>query len=146
MRGLCGLALILFHLDSANADQRAQSLSAQAESGSNDDDGSTSNGPNTSSGQSRPGKTTPSYEDVATSDIPRGDAGPESGQEAKETMMKKATAGKKTNKIDYKGERVVQDPVTGRDVIVKDADFDGEFRILEGPECISLMLPLYQLF
>lgn len=43
-------------------------------------------------------------------------------------MMKKANETHKTNKVEYKGERVVTDPVTGRDVIVKDADDAGELR------------------
>ena len=58
--------------------------------------------------------------------LPRGDNVPQNAQEEKEQMMRKANAGKKDNKVEYKGERVVKDPVTGRDVIVKDADFGGE--------------------
>jgi hypothetical protein len=79
--------------------------------------------------------------------IPRED-GPKSGAEEKEELMKKAqTAGQKSNKIEYKGcvdvaglnifcacaedfllrERIVKDPVTGQDVIVKDAQKNCKF-------------------
>lgn len=76
--------------------------------------------------------------DEDLSKIPRGDAGPQTGKEEKDELMKKsAEAGKRTNKVEYKGyvsspfasraspdreilrERIVTDPVTGQDVIVK---------------------------
>lgn len=108
----------------ADADERAQRLTAEAgrEFVPDRDD----------SDEERKKKKQPKKEEAEddeeeTKNIPRGDAAPSSGKEEKDEMMKKANAGKPTNKIEYKGERVVKDPVTGKDVIVKDADFGSEW-------------------
>ena len=42
--------------------------------------------------------------------------------------MKKANAGHTTNKVEFKGYRIVKGPVTGNDVVIKDADFGGKQR------------------
>lgn len=51
------------------------------------------------------------------------------GQQEKEEMMRKARANTQPNAKDFerKGEREVYDPVTGRNVIVRDAKLEGEF-------------------
>lgn len=83
-------------------------------------------------------------DELDVSKMSRGDAPPSSGAEEKEQMMKKATAGKKTNKIEFKGSRIVTDPVTGQDVVIKDADFgayDAKQPNLRHPEKESPVLP-----
>lgn len=58
-----------------------------------------------------------------------GTEGATSGQSEKAEMMKKARENKQPNAKEFerKGEREVYDPVTGRNVIVRDARLEGAF-------------------
>lgn len=68
----------------------------------------------------------------------------EGGSKEKQEMMEKARAPTQPNAKDFKrtGEREVYDPVTGRNVIVKDAKLEGE-RVLICTLCFLWTDPFF---
>ena len=112
----------LQHERDANVDERARDLSLQAAGEKDYLEPAETDTPKTHN----KGENDTGDDELDISKIPRGDEEPHSGQEEKDQLMKKSNAGHTTNKVEFKGYRIVKDPVTGNDVVIKDADFRGE--------------------